>query len=195
MSGLGARDRRAVLAGALVLAGVVALRLGVLPLLGHWRQAGDRVASEAQLWAREVAILAEARSFSGRLDTLEAAVADAGRMLFGGEPAIAVADLIAYAAALADSSGVHLLAAQPRVSPDSAANGVREVAVEIAAHSDFEGVLRFLHALETGPKLVRVHRLALESAEGATYQPAGGVQVLTFRATLAGYVAAKAEDG
>jgi hypothetical protein len=66
-----------------------------------------------------------------------------------------------------------------------APSGVRSLRVEIRGESDLRGILALLHALETGPKLIRVDRLDISRAARATADDA--TETLALSATVVGF--------
>ncbi len=182
------RDRRALLIGAAVLLPVLLLR-GVVPPYVRARAAlGERVRTQRDLLARELAVLAQARSLPERRARADVSLAaDAPRLLPGADPYAATAELVGYVGETARRSHVLVQDLQSRsaISPTPAA-GLAQIQVELRGQTDFEGVLRVLQALERGAPLVRVDVLAIER----TGADPGGRETLTLRAAMSGYSAA-----
>jgi hypothetical protein len=103
--------------------------------------------------------------------------------------------------------GAHVTRVEPAASRD-AGGGITALPVAVIGESDLEGLLTFLHMLETGPKLVNVDELKIESANGgapvaagAAYAatpfytpsgaPGGQPEVISFRFTATGFTLAQ----
>ncbi len=184
---LTARDRRALLIGAAVLMPVVLLRGVVQPYVRGRAALGERIRTQRDLLARELAVLAVARSLPDRRARADVSLAaDAARLLPGADPYAATAELVGYVGETARRSHVLVQDLQGRSATSSTeAGGLARIQVELRGQGDFEGVLRLLHVLERGARLVRVDALAIERS-GAD---PGGRETLTLRAVLSGYSA------
>lgn len=196
---LSPRDRRAVLAGALVLAPGLAWAFAARPYLDAVADARDRVHTGRALLAREQALLAEADSFPARFETGAGLLMAAAPRLLGGEDdGEAGAALAGYVRRLAGLSRTHLVRLEPSVTRD-AGGGLTALPLEVSGEGDLEGILTLVELLETGPKLVHVQGLSLDGgASSATaavpaYSPYLGVvpeaqpQSLSFRLSLVGF--------
>jgi type II secretion system (T2SS) protein M len=184
---LAVRDRRALVLGAVVLMPVLLFRGVVRPYARARAALGERVRVQRDLLARELAVLADARSLRERRARLDASLAaDAPRLFPGTEPYAATADLVSYVGETARRNRVQVQDLQGRsAAPATQAEGLTRVQVELRGETDFEGVLRLLQTIERGPRLVRVDALAIERS-GAD---PGGRETLTLRAALSGYSA------
>lgn len=183
---LGRRDRRALTLGALMVVPAVVFQLGVKPYLHALADVRSRVIREQDLLAREQTLLAEVKSYPVRLERAEGTLLREAPRLFAGP------DLVAASAAL--SSYVTGKAAASRVfvqrsetgSP-SAEEGVAQLAIDLHAVGDLEGILSFLQALESGPKLVTVSRLLIGKAERLNPTESRDEEVLSVTASVGGY--------
>ena len=180
------RDRRALTLGALLAVPAVLVQLAVKPYLHSMADLRGRVAREQDLLRREQTLLAELKSYPARLRRSEAVLLREAPRLFAGP------DLVAASAAL--SSYVSGKAAASRVfvqrsetGTPSAEDGVARLAVDLHAVGDLEGILSFLQALESGPKLVTVSRLIIGKAERLNPGEAGDEEVLSVTASVGGY--------
>jgi hypothetical protein len=174
---LNARDRKAVLTGAMVLAPGLAWAFGVRPYLDAVADTSDRVKTERALLERELELVASARRHpeefrAGAGQLLEAAP----RLVGGGDDGAAAAALAGYLRRLAGMSGATLASVEPTSTRD-AGGGVTALPVTLSGEADLEAVLSFLRLLETGPKLVQVRELRLESRSRGT--PAAGAPYAT----------------
>jgi len=179
------RDRRALLIASAVLIPVVLFRGVVQPYVRARAALGERVRTERDLLARELAVVDEARSLPERRARADVALAaDAARLLPGADPYAATAELVGYVGELARRS--HVLVRDLQSRAPATEGGLAQIQVELRGQTDFEGVLRLLLALERGSRLVRVDALAVEgSGEGLGHR-----ETLTLRAALSGYSAA-----
>lgn len=190
-AGLTARDRRALVAGVLV---IVVLIGGVrgLPAWARWR-AGVRAHAEEMLThaAQTEAVLA---GFSESLDTLEARSArllEVGTSLLVGEsPGAAAARLEHAVSEMARLSSVRLDAVEARVDT-SGAPALPLVSLDARATADVTRLAALLHRLERGPALLSVRRLIVRPQQ---VDVAGDqVETLHVEITVVGLALARTE--
>ncbi len=191
---LGARDRRALLLGVAVLAPVLLFRGAVQPYARARAALAERLRTQRRLLERELAVLMEARALPQRRVEVEKLLAlDLPRLFPGGDPFAAAAELVGYVGDAARRGHVLVQELQSRSAvPVPGTDGLVQLQVEVRGQSDFEGVLRFLQALERGPRLLRVEAVAIErvGGGGGGSDGSGGREVLSLRAAVSGYVAA-----
>lgn len=165
--GLERRERRVLVAGAVVIAAALTATRGV-PAWWRWTQGVRASASETEVEAarveRSVGLL------PATLDTLEQRkerfVALAPDLLSGRDATQAAVALTALVSQAAQAAGMQLGALS--VSHDSAGDGLlKTVAVRGDARGDVHGVMAFLGTLERGPLLLAVRDLAISQAEPA----------------------------
>ena len=184
-SSLSPRDRRALTLGALLGVPVLLFSLVLRPALASHADTRESLRVQRALLAEELALAAHARRYPALLGEARASLRDEAPRLFasrgGAGPAAALEE---YVADRAEQSRVRLEQSQGREEGD-AAEGVAALGVEIQGTGDLAAVLGFLRALDTGPRLVRVERLALERRSAAG-DPAAAT-VLTFSASLRGF--------
>lgn len=169
---LSARDRRAVLIGALLLVPAVAWSQGVLPYLRAVREARAELRSERGLLDRELQVLAGAGRYPAEFGAgAERLLAEVPRLIGGGDDGAASAALAGYVRGVAQAARVHLTRVEPATSADAGA-GVTSLPLEVSGEADLEGVMTMLHLLETGPKLVHVTGMTLETGEPPAAAPA-----------------------
>ncbi|MGQ0646692.1 MAG: GspMb/PilO family protein [Gemmatimonadaceae bacterium] len=157
MTGLRARDRRALLLGLLVIGGLWAALRGV-PWLAAWRarEIDRAVALRAQA-SRAAVVLAQVARPAGTL----AASAGFDALVFQARTlAEASSELAALITEHAEAMGVQLSVLEPRV--DSAQNSpLSRVRVRCEGQSDIAGVAGLLALIESEERVLRVPRLAV----------------------------------
>ncbi len=191
LSRLASRDRRALVLGAVVLLPVLLFRGVVTPYARMHAALGERLRAQRELLARELTVLADVRRLPERRARVHGVLAADASLLFpGGDPFAATAELVGYVGDAARHSHLLVQELQSRsTAPVQGAEGLIQLQVEVRGQSDFEGTLRFLQALERGPRLVRVEALAVERLVAAS---GGRAEALSLRAAVSGYVAASA---
>lgn len=170
---LSPRDRRAMILGALLVVPATAWSQGVLPYLRAVRDAQAELRQERGLLERELQVLAgSARyptEFSAGADRL---LAEVPRLIGGGDDGAASAALAGYVRGVAQAARVQLSRVEPASSAD-AGGGVTSLPLEVSGEGDIEGIMTLLHLLETGPKLVHVTGMTLETGEAPSTAAAG----------------------
>jgi hypothetical protein len=197
---LSARDRRALLLGALVL-GPVLLWVGVVRpyvrLLGEYR---DRVAAERGLLDREKGVLGEVPTLPARLDEARSTLARwNARFVHSANPALAEAEVTALMETIARQSRVLLQEVGAMTLPPEAAppDGLVPFRLSVRGESDFEGVLRFLNGMEQNPLLLKIVGLSMEPAPSGGGGGRGGAPptpegTMTFVVIVEAYVPTEA---
>jgi Tfp pilus assembly protein PilO len=186
LAGLNQRDRRAVGLGAMLVVPAVAFHLAVRPYLGALADARTRVTREQDLLRREQTLLAEVKAYPQLLSGAESSLLREAPRLFAGPDLVAAsAALSNYVSGKALASRVFLQRSETQ-SP-SVADGVARLQVDLNAVGDLEGILSFLQALEAGPKLVTVHRLAIGKAQAVNLGQPRDEEVLSLSAVVGGY--------
>jgi hypothetical protein len=181
------RDRRALLLGAVILLPGLLYIWAVRPYLAAVDDASQTVAAQRDALAREQAAVA-----SERQNPRFHLVADSAmqvlrpRLFEGRDDVMASALLASYVGDVAEKARVWLQDATTRPSA-AGKDGVRTLQVELRAQSDLRGAMRFLQALQRGPKLVRIDRLDVIRAPGSADDP---METLTITATLSGFALA-----
>lgn len=190
---LGARDRRALLLGAAVVLPALFFALGVRPYLRTLSDLHGRTEVQRGLLDRELQLLAGAKRYPQRLDSIEVVMRDEVPRLFGSDEITATAALAEYVGEHAARSRILVQQSETR-TPEAVGGDVLALRVELRALGDLQGIMRFLRGLEAGPKLVRVESLAIERMEqyGAAGASSTGALVLT--ATVEGYAVPPWED-
>jgi hypothetical protein len=182
---LNARDRRAVVIGAMILAPGLAWAFGVRPYLDAVSETGDRVKTERALLERELALVASARRHPEEFRAgAERLLSEAPRLIGGGDDGAAAAALAGYLRRLAGMGGASLRSVEPATTRDAGA-GLTALPVVVSGEADLQEVLTFLRLLETGPKLVQVRELRLEAMSREASAPP-----ISFRFVATGFTLA-----
>lgn len=183
---LSRRDRRALTLGALLAVPALVFQLAVKPYLHVMSELRARVVREQDLLVREQALLADLKSYPVRLERAEGTLLREAPRLFAGP------DLVAASAALSNyvsgkAAASRVFVQRSETGTPSAEEGVARLAVDLHAVGDLEGILFFLQALESGPKLVTVSRLMIGKAERLNAGRPRDEEVLSLTASVGGY--------
>jgi hypothetical protein len=179
--------------GALVVVPAVLYVWGVAPLARRLGEMRDRAASGADALRRERTLLADAARYPALVTRAESVLMrEAPRLFHAPDPLAASAGLANYVGAHATRSRVFVQHSETRTA-EAAGEGVATLQVELRAVGDLHGLLGFLQSLESGTKLVRVERLAIERSERIA---SGGrdEEVLTVAATVSGFALTRLGD-
>jgi type II secretory pathway component PulM len=184
------RDRRALTLGGSILLTAFAFTFGVQPYRRARAALQERVAEQRTLLARELSLLDTAHELP---DALENAAADLeerrSRLLPGRDPLAATAALVGMVGEEARHEGVALEAIESRTA-EPAGSGLVAVRIEVRGRADLEGLLRWLGALETGPRLVRVDGLTVARSDAGVEPDSADTEALLLAAVIRGYVLA-----
>ena len=182
---LSPRDRRALTIGAALGIPVLLFSLVLRPAFTSYSETRERTRVQRALLANDLAQARQVRGYPALLKGAEVSLRREAPRLFrdqaGGGPAAAFEE---YVADRAEQSRVRLEQSQGR-EEDAAAEGVQGLDVEVQGTGDLAAILGFIRTLDTGPKLVRVERLAIEGRAGG--MDASGSTPLSFSATLRGF--------
>jgi hypothetical protein len=183
---MSARDRRAVIYGAIVLLPGLLYIWAWRPYTAALADTRDQLAIERAALARERAAVATARQ-NPQLQHVADSVMRAmrPRLFEGKDDVMASAELASYVGDVARKSRVWLQDAGTRPAAPASV-GVRSLRVEIHAESDIVGAMMFVQALERGEKLVRIERLDISRAPRAKEDDS---ETLSIAATISGYAA------
>ena len=188
---LSTRDRRALRLGALILGPALLWALVAAPYLRAVKDTGERIDAERQLLQREIELLASADRLPEILDTGADRLRQAAERLFGGgNPAIASAAVAEYLQTRARASRVLLTGLDPAPTEEPV-EGVLVLPLRVQGETDLEGLLTFIHSLESGPKLVRLEDLRVQGLRTGATLGADDVEVLTFGLSASGYMLAQ----
>ncbi|HEY0020612.1 MAG TPA: GspMb/PilO family protein [Longimicrobium sp.] len=176
MPNLSARDRRAVVMGALLVLPATAWSQGVLPYLRAVRDAQADLRQERGLLTRELQVLAGSSRYPAEFGAgADWLLAEVPRLVGGGDDGAASAALAGYVRGVAQAARVQLSRVEPSSSAD-AGGGVTSLPLEVSGEGDIEGIMTLLHLLETGPKLVHVTGMTLDAGEPSTAPPVDPAQ-------------------
>ena len=182
-----AKDRRAIILGAVLVLPALLFIYGVRPYRAALAETRDELATARITLSREKAAVSQtgAATAPGAQRFADSALVFVTPRLFEGrDDAIASAQLAAYLGSVARRSRVLMQDANTRPSTTSA-EGIRTLRVEVRAESDIQGVATFLHNLESGQKLVRVDRLEISRVPGL--EDKNGFETLSIAATISGF--------
>jgi hypothetical protein len=179
------RERRALVLGMAVVLPALLFVLVVSPYMGSTAGVREQLRAQHALLQQELALLDEPARYPPVLERADSAIHAAVPRLFGGDDGVtATAALAAYVADHARRSRV-LVQRTDGGTPAAVVPGVLRLSLELRALGDLEGLMTLFHALEHGPKLVRIESFSIEPARpGAPDEDAP----LALAAVLAGYV-------
>lgn len=186
---LSGRDRRAIRLGALVLAPALAWFFAVSPYLETLREHRSQLDAHRSLLAAERDLLAgraryprQVRAAALRLQRRAPALLDSRSR------GVAAAELTQFLEDRAAAHRLRLVTTEPRPTRP-VDRRLLAVPVQVEGESDLRGILGFVRALETGPKLLRVDGVRIRRRRGAPGpEDAEGMEVLALRATVTGYM-------
>lgn len=169
------RDRRAVFMGAFVIGVAVAWRALLMPLASRVAESNAHADAEAQLLARELALVRDGHGLAAQLASARAALAPfASRLPNVADSAAARRDIAARVQRLA--ADAHIGSLRLDDAPmDPAAGAVIGARIDMRAISDAAAISRLLQGLESGDGL-RIERLTLERNDSGTITLAARVQ-------------------
>jgi hypothetical protein len=180
-STMSAKDRRAIIIGAVILLPALFFIWGVRPYRAALTEARDELETARIALSREkAAVGVTGANPQAQRSADSALMMTAPRLFEGRDDAIASAQL----GGVARRSRVLMQDANTRPSTTSP-EGVRTLRVEVRAETDVQGVATFLHNLEAGNKLVRVDRLEISRVAGL--EDKNGFETLSIAATISGF--------
>ena len=184
------RDRRAIVLGLWVVIPSL-LFVGSRPYRAALADGREQLATQSDLLARELALLADLERYPAAYRTADSALARVAPRLFDEtDDVLATARLTSYVAGHALASRVLLLEAESAPTQRTK-DGIRVLEADIRAEGDTEGILRFLQALERGPRLVIVRKLALSRSERSLAKGRPAIAIITLTATVNGFAMAE----
>lgn len=186
---LGARDRRALRLGAIII-GAAALWAGIIrPSIERRAQLADLLEAERALLSRELAMVQRPIT-AGRAPGRDSLARARGARFFAGDDDVIVtAQLVDYLGETARPREIWLQSAATRPARTETA-GVRQLEVELRAEGDIAGVLRFLDAIEHGERTIRITDLDLR---GEAMPADDGTNPLVLAATVRGFAPPRAK--
>lgn len=189
MPALDPRDRHALRTGALVVGVALAWTFVARPSMTRRAELADLLDAERARFARELSVGRDTATFAPRFPSNDSLGNDSlertlnARLFTGADDVIATAQLVDYLGEAARRYEVWMQVANTRPATEGSA-GLRTLEVELRAESDIEGLLRFLNAIEQGPRHVRVVSLDVR-APGAPAED--GTTPLSIVATVQGH--------
>ena len=168
LSGMADRDRRAILIGLAIVGPAVLYVAAVRPYRAALTELRAQTAAQRGLLQRELGLLASANTMPAALnDARTQAFRAEARLIRAANQPLAEAQLTNYVEEQAGASRVLLqeLRSVQLTRRDQAPEGLRLIRVSLTGESDLEGVVRFLHKLETGTTLISIKQLTLERVE------------------------------
>jgi hypothetical protein len=158
---LNPKDRQALRLGAFIVLPALLLRFGVVPYVTVLRDVREELRAERDLLFRELDLITEARSYPDAFRLAGATfLQEAPRLFDGADEMLAASDIDAYVSEIGRMNGITVQRAGARPS-EPVVDGVIALRLELKGQGDLEGILSFLRAMETGPKLIHIERLAL----------------------------------
>ena len=185
------RDRRALRLG-LQLSSLALLYASALrPYVASVRTINSQLQTQSELLARERALVADAPSFPRLIAAARGVARSTTQRMYSEQDPIAATSALSRDVAHAfDDARVSLQRVETREStlrPD----GLRELAIDVRAEGDFQGMLTAIASLEGRARLVRITRIAIEGSASPVV-PGGASDAsvppnLTMVATVRGY--------
>jgi hypothetical protein len=159
-------DRRAVLLGLAVLVPALLFVVVVRPYHAALIELREQAAQERSLLQREVALLADGAALPRRAEAVERRAQRAtGRLVRAANVPLAEAEVTGFLESVAGLSNVllqELRGIETRRGEAATPGDLRPIRLSLRGESDLEGVLTFLHRVETSPLFMRVVELSLE---------------------------------
>lgn len=172
-------DRRALVAGVLIVGSLVTLSRGVPVLRSHESALANRV-------AERTLVLRQLEQNEAALSAVVASVADYGNSSLdartvsafaGATPTAAVAQAAEYVASTAYALGAEVSSVSPS-APDRFTEGLAALEVKLTLVSDAEGLRDLLTAIERGPRLMVPRALSVfQSSPAASASEAEALRV------------------
>jgi len=185
---LGARDRRALMWGVVVLVPALLGTSVVRPYIRARAVLHDRIAEQRDLLSRELGVLRSAGQHTDDLQIARNVLEQQRVYLFQArDPLAATAALVAAVGERARRFGVQIESIESR-PPERLASGLVGVRIEVSGRGDFEGLLRWLKTAESESRLVRVDWLTVSRAGGSEVVDGSDVEQLGIAAAIRAYV-------
>lgn len=188
---LAPRDRRALLVGTLVLGSALALRLVVKPYVHARAVLVERLRAQEGLLQREMALVRSTPLVTGSMvearrtfDRLRP------RLLQARDPLSAAAMLVGDVGEGARRHGVLVEAIDTRPL-ESLGDDLTAVQVDVRGRGDLEGLLRWLHAIESGDRLLRIEQLSLARLDAGMTPDSSDTETLAFAMSIRGFTMAR----
>jgi hypothetical protein len=165
VEGLGPRDRKAIRSGAVLLLPALLYIWLAKPILESFSHSREVLATERDLLQRETSLLDEARQLPSALHLTDSLFRSVSDQLFQGKETVsATAALARHVADRAVARQVMVQSSEARPCREVSA-GLFQLAVEVRAIGDLQGITRWLADLERGAKLVQIEELKITAAQ------------------------------
>jgi hypothetical protein len=181
-----ARDRRALILGAVAAVALLGFNFAVRPGVAKIRQLSDTLDEERALLVRELELLAATPAYADGVEAGGERLLAAAPRLFGGDTdGLASAYLAEYVQEAAGSRRTLITRLDPGGSEPVGA-GLESVSAVVHGESDLEGLLTLLYVLEGGEKLVQVSDLRIQTARANPTLPPP-MEVISFEMRVTGF--------
>jgi hypothetical protein len=175
------RERRLLLAAAVLTVGALGYTYGVEPLVERHREVQDLIDARHQLLARQERLLARTGAYTQEKDTIAAEIAQRrARLLTSDKPPLAASELQKLVKSAADDSGVEVRS--ERVLPTSERGGYTEVPVEVTLSGPIRALVALVYRLEGAPVLLTVNAMRVRVVS------IGAPRELSATLSLSGYI-------
>jgi len=185
------RDRGALRLGLRLSAPALLYAFALRPYVASVRTINNRLQTQSELLAREKALVADAPSIPWRIAAARVVSRSTTQRMYSEQDPIAATSALSrdVAHAFVDA-GVSLQRVETHEST-LRSDGLRELAIDVRAEGDFQGVLTAIASLEGRARLVRMTRIAIEGSASPVV-PGGASDAsvlpnLTMVATVRGY--------
>jgi Tfp pilus assembly protein PilO len=160
MPTLQSRERRLLVAGAIVAAIVLGYLYGVEPLLEHHDRVQSQIAAREQLLARHQRLVARRDRYQEEREALQAEIRQRrARLLPGDKPPLAASELQKLVKSTAQDSGVEVRS--ERVLPIVERGAYTEVPVEVTLAGPIRALVSFLYRLDAVPAQISIQDLKI----------------------------------
>jgi type II secretory pathway component PulM len=182
------RDRRALTIGGWILVTAFVFSFGIQPYRRSRAELRERLVEQRGLLERELAVLETAHGIPAALENAAGELADRRALLLPGhDPLAATAALVGMVGEEARHEGVALEAIESRAA-EPAGNGIVAVRIEVRGRADLEALLRWMRALETAQRLVRIDGLTVARSDAGAEPDSADTETLLLAAVIHGYV-------
>jgi type II secretory pathway component PulM len=181
---LSPRERRILIAGALVSASALLAVWVVLPFVERWQFREESIATQRARLMQLQSLIQEQSGLRQSLASRQRAHPSVrARLLTGSTPALAASDLQALLQRYADQSQVNLDRVDPVAEPGAPQKGeLPAIPVRLTGQGDIYGLTALLNNVQHGEKLLVVDELSVNAGGVAGSHP----DVLVFSVRLHG---------
>ncbi len=160
MATLQPRERRLLIVGAIVAAGVLGYMYGIEPLQAHHERVQALIAGREELLARQLRLVTRRERYTQERDALQAEIAERRqRILPGDKPPLAASELQKLVKSTAQDTGVEVRS--ERILPVTEHGTYTEVPVEVTLSGPIRSIVQFLQRLEAVPVQVSIQDFKL----------------------------------